>query len=350
MELKHAEFNEQTPGKKIMKSIQLISTIDTHTCGAPTRVITGGLSPLHGETITEKMRHFQVFHDNLRKCLLSEPRGHRDMAGAILTDSKQMGANLGIMFLTHSGYQDMCVTSTMGAITVAIETGMLQMNQEGQQSIGIETAAGLIQATLQIQSGDLKEISLLTAPAFTLLKNFEMAGIYSEPLHLDVAYSGIFFVLLDASQIGLSVTPANFEPLYSLGLNVLKQANQSIQVAHPLFPKVQSIEMIMIYEGLEPSHFRNMVINRSGGVDRSPCGAGSGALISTLQSKEEINAGQIIKIESYIGTRFNGRFYNTCDVGRHPGIIPEISGRAHITGLHQFILEADDPFPNGLNI
>ena len=73
------------------------------------------------------MGYFQACHDNMRKYLLSEPRGHWDMAGAILTDSNQPGAKLGLIFLTHSGYQAMCVTSTMGALTAAFEMGILQV-------------------------------------------------------------------------------------------------------------------------------------------------------------------------------------------------------------------------------
>ena len=34
-------------------------------------------------------------------------------------------------------------------------------------------------------------------------------------------------------------------------------------------------------------------------------------------------------------------------VGKYPAIIPEVSGKAYITGFYQFVAEPDDPFKSG---
>ena len=41
-----------------------------------------------------------------------------------------------------------------------------------------------------------------------------------------------------------------------------------------------------------------------------------------------------------IGTRFTGRLVATTDVAGVPAVIPEITGRAWITGMGQYLLDA----------
>ena len=48
-----------------------------------------------------------------------------------------------------------------------------------------------------------------------------------------------------------------------------------------------------------------------------------------------------------IGTRFTGRVAAETTVGGRPAIVPEITGRAWITAMGQYLLDAEDPFPAG---
>jgi proline racemase len=50
---------------------------------------------------------------------------------------------------------------------------------------------------------------------------------------------------------------------------------------------------------------------------------------------------------SLIGSRFRGRILADSLLGERPAILPAISGRAWITGFHHYVLDADDPFPQG---
>jgi len=58
--------------------------------------------------------------------------------------------------------------------------------------------------------------------------------------------------------------------------------------------------------------------------------------------------------ESIIGTRFTGQVVAEAQVGSGsevlPAVIPRITGRAYITGLHQFVLDDEDPFPEGFQL
>ena len=63
-----------------------IFTIDSHTDGEPTRVIVGGIVNVPGRDIQEKREYVKEHYDYVRKALMCEPRGHRDMFGCFLVD------------------------------------------------------------------------------------------------------------------------------------------------------------------------------------------------------------------------------------------------------------------------
>jgi proline racemase len=54
--------------------------------------------------------------------------------------------------------------------------------------------------------------------------------------------------------------------------------------------------------------------------------------------------------ESLIGTRFTGRLLEEVTVGDCPAVVPEITGRAWVTGTAEYRLDPDDPFPEGFRI
>jgi proline racemase len=54
--------------------------------------------------------------------------------------------------------------------------------------------------------------------------------------------------------------------------------------------------------------------------------------------------------ESVIGTRFTGRLVERTTVGDLPAVVPVVSGRAWITGTAQYLLDPEDPFPEGFLI
>jgi proline racemase len=65
-----------------MKTSHSFSTIDTHTGGEPTRTIIGGIPPIPGRSMADKMTYLQIHMDWIRTCLMYEPRGHNVMSGS----------------------------------------------------------------------------------------------------------------------------------------------------------------------------------------------------------------------------------------------------------------------------
>ena len=95
---------------------------------------------------------------------------------------------------------------------------------------------------------------------------------------------------------------------------------------------------------------RNTVVISPGKLDRSPCGTGSSARLAVLRAKHEISLGQRFTSESVLGTEFHCDIVEETQVGPYPGVVPRLSGRAWLTGLHQFGVDPSDPFPEGYTL
>ena len=97
-----------------------------------------------------------------------------------------------------------------------------------------------------------------------------------------------------------------------------------------------------------------MVILGDHMVDRSPCGTGTCAEAALRYAQDLLGLGDSFVTESIIGTRFNGQVIAETQVGGgsevFPAVIPKVTGSAYITGFHQFVLDSEDPFPEGFRL
>jgi len=98
---------------------RVFSAVDSHTEGMPTRVITGGVGPIPGETMLARKLHFEQHMDELRLLLMREPRGHGAMSGAILQPPLRPDADWGVVFIEVSGCLPMCGHGAIGVATFA---------------------------------------------------------------------------------------------------------------------------------------------------------------------------------------------------------------------------------------
>jgi len=107
--------------------------------------------------------------------------------------------------------------------------------------------------------------------------------------------------------------------------------------------------MVMLYEELSasPLRYKNVVVAPPGAIDCSPCRTGTSAMLARLHHLGALDAGGVLINEGILGTTFLGRVARRVEVGDIRGIVPEITGRAYMTGLHQWVLDPEDPFPGG---
>ncbi|MEO3922445.1 proline racemase family protein [Micromonosporaceae bacterium B7E4] len=334
-----------------MRSRLVLHAVDSHTEGMPTRVITGGVGVLPGDTMLERKRLFERDRDGLRRLLMFEPRGHSAMSGAILQPPTRPDADVGVLFIEVSGCLPMCGHGTIGVATVLVETGMVPV-VEPVTTIRLDTPAGLVSVDVAVRDGRAAGVTLRNVPSFLLAadRKVEVGGEIGT-IRYDMAFGGNFYAIVDAADLGLPVEPAAVPELIRRGLRVMDAINEQAPPRHPTIPAIDDCRHVqVVQDGTDGADARNAVVIHPGWVDRSPCGTGTSARMAQRHARGLLDLDTPFVNESVIGTRFTGRLVETTMVGELPAVVPTVTGRAWVTGTAQYLLDPEDPFPEGFQI
>ncbi len=331
-----------------MRSRMVVHAVDTHTEGMPTRVITGGVGVLPGATMLKRRQLFIRDRDDLRTLLMYEPRGHAAMSGAILQPPCRPDADYGVLFIEVSGCLPMCGHGTIGAATALVETGAVPV-VEPVTTIRLDTPAGLVVASVSVVDGRAREVTIRNVDSFLLTSDVAVdAGGELGEVRFDMAYGGNFYAIAPASALGLPVEPAAVPELIRRGLVLMDAINKQAPPRHPTHPDIDDCRHVLLTApGRDGADARSAVVIRPGWVDRSPCGTGTSARMAQLHARGELGLDRPFVHESVLGTRFTGRLVGASSVGGLPAVVPTITGRAWVTGIAQYLLDPDDPFPAG---
>jgi proline racemase len=334
---------------------KMITTVDSHTAGEPTRLITGGLPPIPGRSMAEKLAYASRNLAWVPGLLMLEPRGHRGMFGAALVPPADPTADIGLIFLDNQSYEPMCGHGVIGAVTSLLETSALTMT-EPLTTVVIDTAAGLVRAEACVEAGHVTQVTMENAPAFSYREHVRLAWPGHADLVVDIAFGGNFFVLVDARELALDLVPKHAERLAALGMQILNLANSQVAVSHPEQPHIDRMIDLRFYcePGQNGADSRNVVVLGDHMIDRSPCGTGTCAELALRHARGQLQSGQPWVVESIIGTRFTGEIARETTVGQGanmlPAIIPRVTGSAYVTGFGKWVLDPRDPFPQGFSL
>jgi proline racemase/trans-L-3-hydroxyproline dehydratase len=302
---------------------------------------------LRGATLFQRREHFRKEFDNLRRTLLWEPRGHRDMFGAILTEPTD-DADLAAFFLDAGGYVNMCVHGSIGVLTAALELGLVAARgTRGRYTL--ETPAGIIPLIAKFRNGKAEEITVRNVPSFLWSAdtplNFPRVG----KLHVDVAYAGNWFVLVSAGQLGIDLERTPLTVVLDLGRRLLIEARRQILVDASVGPPPHEVALVQIYADRPQAGktHRNLVIFGNGQFDRSPCGTGTSARMAALYARGELDLNELFLSQSVTGCVFKGKLRSETMLGDRVAVVPEITGSAWITGVTQVVLDPNDPLTKG---
>ena len=338
---------------------QSLKTIDAHVAGEPLRLFVEGVPRPSGRTMAEK-RDWMVRHaDDLRRALLLEPRGHCDMCGAMFTEPVSPGSDAGLIFFHNEGYPSMSGHGAIAAATIALERHMLPRVGAGiaghEASLAFDTLAGTVYVRPRLQRhGDTHTIDSVM---FTNVPAFVWAGaqtvrLGSRELRVDVAFGGVFYAIVDTEAIGIPLHGSRLPELRRLGVDIRAAVNAAIAVSHPADETISGVAGV-IFTGppQDPeAHLRNVTVFGNGAVDRSPCAAGTSAVMSVLDAMGLLLGDHVFVHESIIGTLHRGRVAGRTQVGEYAAIITEIEATASVTGEHTFFIDDDDPLRDGFEL
>ena len=331
-----------------MRFLRMLSALDYHTEGEPMRIVTSGTPALPGRTMLERSERLAAEHDALRRLILFEPRGHAAMCAALLLSPSDPAADAGVVFLEPLGVVHMCGHGAMAIATMLVETGAVAM-REPETPVLLDTAAGLVAARVQVRGERVVGATIRNVPSYSALLDAKVGVPGLGPVAFDLAYGGHFYALVEAAPLGLTLTPEEAPRLVEAGERIRAAIEAEVPLVHPEGGQSRGLVYVQFYGPPrdQRAHLRNAVVVAPAGLDRSPCGTGTSARLASLWARGGLAPGQEFVHESIIGTRFEARVAGTTRVGPYEAVIPEITGRAHLTGLNQLVLRPNDPFPAG---
>lgn len=335
-----------------MRSNRIIHVISAHAEGEVGDVIVGGVAPPPGETLWAQSRWI-ARDEALRNFVLNEPRGGVFRHVNLLVPPRDPRADAAFIIMEPEDTPPMSGSNAICVATVLLDAGIAPMT-EPETRLTLEAPGGLVHVRAQCRGGKAERIFVRNVPSFAarLDAALEVEGLGA--LTVDTAYGGDSFVIVDARALGFALRADEARDIAALGMRITRAANEQLGFAHPLNPDWDHVSFCLFAGPIERRgrelRAGSAVAIRPGKVDRSPTGTGVSARMATLHARGLMGPEDRLTAVSLIGSTFSGRIVETGAVGPLPAIIPEISGRAWITGTHQHMLDPDDPWPQGYRL
>jgi proline racemase len=338
-----------------MRARQIIYTWDYHH-GQATRVIVGGLPPLRGATMAEKQAYFAEHCDHIRASLMQEPRGHKNMLGAVLTDPATPDGDIGMLFLHPRGYFEMCGDSTFSAVAAVIDSGIVTCEgPDGDLSLKLDTVAGRVDVHVRLKEGEPIAITFDNVTSYRLgTQAINVEGIGAVDAML--GYGGLTYAFVEARAVGIaSLTHVNRDELLDIGTRVWQSGRAQTRLPSYVGPdrigESRPVDLITLWEPLEGergARVANFYAPQTTG--RTPSGTGLSARVAIEVAAGRLREGETFIHESLLGLRFMARpvkmNVSRADGGT-PGVVPAITARSFLMGTAQWVLHAEDPFRHG---
>lgn len=335
-----------------MRTSKTLHVISCHAEGEVGDVIVGGVASPPGETLWEQ-RSFIARDEVLRNFVLNEPRGGVFRHVNLLVPPKHPDADAGFIIMEPEDTPPMSGSNSICVATVLLDAGIIAMQEPVTEMI-LEAPGGLVRVRAECRNGKAERIAVQNLPSFAdkLDVTLEVEG--HGTLRVDTAYGGDSFVMVDAARMGFAIEADEAADIARLGMRITAAANEQLGFVHPQNADWDHISFCMFAGPLSRTEdglaARSAVAVRPGKVDRSPTGTAVSARMAVLAARKQMTVGETLTATSIIGSQFIGKIVTEHSLDGHPAIVPQISGRAWITGIHQHMLDPDDPWPAGYRL
>ena len=308
-----------------------IRVVDSHTEGEPTRVVVAGWPQLRAETMAARRDELRMRHDDLRRAVVCEPRGHDAIVGALLTPPVQEGSVAGIVFFNNGTYLGMCGHGLIGVVRTLEHLGRLAPGVAH-----FDTPVG----TVRTELGADGAVTIENIPSHMHARDVVLEVPGYGMVTGDVAWGGNWFFITHADAV-----PVDMAHLGELGR--FTQAIQDAIIVHGITGAnggvIDHIE-ISAAPARADADCLNYVQCSGGAYDRSPCGTGTSAKMAALHARGELALGQKWRQEGIAGGLFTGWL----TAGPNGTVVPHVSGTAFITSEATLHFDPGDPFRNGI--
>jgi trans-L-3-hydroxyproline dehydratase len=375
-----------------------IHTVEMHTCGEPTRIIVEGFPELRG-TLLEQRAEAKEKYDHLRKRLMWEPRGHREMYGAILIKDTEMvesgEADIGVLFMHNEGFSTMCGHGTIALGRLLVDThdeslfpkrSSLSWDRDRAiASVNLHAPCGIVKifvpTTPDGRNADKhRHVEFVSVPSFATAIDVHVPISSTERwlqlpgdcVKVSIAYGGAFYAIVTAQDLGFR------DGLARLDLSELNRASSNLKriiidtpdlmsrVHHPIEPDLCFLYGVIVTDGTLGKCQDGTLGAETGvcffaeqQVDRSPCGSGVCARVALSVAKGERNILQNWTYHSPLSVAyssanaFRAKAVDRVSIppkiqlekgieGEFRGVTVLVQGRAYYTGASTFVYEDGD--------
>ena len=319
----------------------ILSTVEMHTGGEPTRIVVDGWPRFEGKTLLDKRREAKERFDHLRRGLMLEPRGHDGMYGALLVEPDHPEADLAVLFMHNEGWSTMCGHATIALARWAVESGRVK-----GPTVRLQCPCGLVVATVAADGW----VRFESVPSFAYALDRVAPTATWGPVTVDIAYGGAFYAFLPADSIGLDLHASPMRAIVDAGEEIAQAVAKAVPIEHPDEPDLAFLYGTILTDGGDgkdvPS--RNVCIFAGRQIDRSPTGSGVSARMALQVARRQARLGDQRRFESCTGSVFTGTAVREAPpVGLHKAMIVDVGGLAHVTGEARFRFDPDDPLRDG---
>jgi trans-L-3-hydroxyproline dehydratase len=330
-----------------MAAERTLRLIDTHAGGDVSRIVVGGVGTLPGATVRQQMEYLQAEADGLRRLLLTEPLGIPEMSVDLIVPATDPAAAAGYIIMEVMGYPIYSGSNTICTATALLDSGLVP-KREGEQRFALESPAGLVQVEARVRDGVVESITCEGLPSYIDTYRAVVHVPELGDITYSVAYSGGFYALVDAAELGFSLTRDEEARLARCAQAIVEAIRQQATFTHPSLGDVGPLPFLhfmgkveQVGEGAYRS--RSATYVHPGVICRSTTGTGTSARLALLHREGRIVPGDTLETVSLRDTRFVGTFRGVDHAGGHDVVANTITGRAYVLARSEIVIHCDDP-------
>ncbi|KAI0645891.1 Diaminopimelate epimerase-like protein [Trametes meyenii] len=380
-------FAKVSSGDYSSKGSTVIKTVEMHTGGEPTRIIIHGYPTLEGRTLLEKRSYARSQFDEIRQRLMREPRGHREMYGAILvaeTEKTRSGeADIGVLFCHNEGYSTMCGHATIALGRFLIDTEDEEVfprrkqvhfdEAQGEYRLGLHAPCGVVEVKVpgvrkgdRVMSDPKREVKFTSVRTFAATTNLvvevpkelrwkELREADKAAVKVDVAYGGAFYVVVQEEELGFARIREEVDlkrlDAATAVVKRLVSGRKEVFRGHGLESDLEYLYGVIVVDEGEGEVGLGGLEGRVGicffadqQIDRSPTGSGVSARVALARAKGLLREGERVRFDSLLSARAGGAGGSFVGSAAPDGRVV-VEGRAFYTGASAFVVE--DAFSRG---
>ncbi len=323
-----------------------LQLIDTHAGGDVSRIVVGGIDPLPGATVRQQMEYLRDDADGLRKLLLDEPYGIPEMSVDLIVPATDPKAEAGYIIMEVMGYPIYSGSNTICTATAVLENGIVP-KQEGRQRFMLESPAGLVQIEALVENGVVETITCGGLPSYI--------DTYRASIHVptvgevtySIAYSGGFYALVDATELGFSLVKEEERRLSDCAYAIVEAIQAEKGFSHYTLGDVGPLPFLHFMGPVEQvsDHFyrsRSTTYVHPGVICRSTTGTGTSARLALMHYEGSIQKGDKLETVSLRETGFIGEFTGLHREGHYQVVENTITGKSYVLARSDIVVNCED--------